>query len=152
MKYPFKQFQSVAVLRPSTVSILILVLCGRRAEGWKVAAALCARHIGGAVNYVGVVETLGVSPASQVGQPPVDCFILLFHGGRRAVNINPLSQQLITEHRSAYCAFIRRSLNFSIKSGFNVTCNISVRTSYKWAPKVVTSCPTRLFLLLRILF
>lgn len=40
--------------------------CPRRPDSWKIASALCARHIGGAVNYVGVVETLGVSPASQV--------------------------------------------------------------------------------------
>lgn len=31
----------------------------------QVAAALAARHIGGAVNYVGVAETLGVSASAQ---------------------------------------------------------------------------------------
>jgi uncharacterized membrane protein len=31
-------------------------------EPWKIAAALCARHIGGAVNYVAVAETLATSP------------------------------------------------------------------------------------------
>jgi uncharacterized membrane protein len=29
----------------------------------KVAAALCARHIGGAINFVAVAETLSMSPA-----------------------------------------------------------------------------------------
>lgn len=32
----------------------------------QVAAALAARHIGGAVNYVGVAETLSMSSAAQV--------------------------------------------------------------------------------------
>ncbi|CAG9462431.1 unnamed protein product, partial [Pedinophyceae sp. YPF-701] len=32
------------------------------ADGWKVAAALCARHIGGAVNYVSVAGALKMSP------------------------------------------------------------------------------------------
>jgi hypothetical protein len=33
------------------------------AEGWKIAAALTARHIGGAVNYMAVTDALGVSPS-----------------------------------------------------------------------------------------
>ena len=32
-------------------------------EAWKIGAALCARHIGGAVNYVAVVDALRVHPA-----------------------------------------------------------------------------------------
>eukprot|EP00951_Prasinocladus_malaysianus_P016432 scaffold128082_cov22-Prasinocladus_malaysianus.AAC.1 len=48
-----------------------------REEGWRVAAALCARHIGGAVNYVGVVETLGVSAASQVMTEYIESLVCL---------------------------------------------------------------------------
>jgi uncharacterized membrane protein len=33
------------------------------ADAWKMAAALCSRHIGGAVNYVAVCEYLGVTPS-----------------------------------------------------------------------------------------
>lgn len=32
-------------------------------DAWKLAAALCARHIGGAVNYVGTVQALDVAPS-----------------------------------------------------------------------------------------
>lgn len=32
------------------------------AQAWKIAAALCARHIGGAVNYVAVVEATSATP------------------------------------------------------------------------------------------
>ncbi|CAM9742060.1 unnamed protein product, partial [Chrysoparadoxa australica] len=38
-----------------------LVPLGMGADSWKIAACLAARHIGGAVNYVGVAETLGAS-------------------------------------------------------------------------------------------
>jgi len=37
---------------------------GAPGDGWKIAAALCARHIGGAVNYVAVSEALGASAAA----------------------------------------------------------------------------------------
>eukprot|EP00588_Corethron_pennatum_P008736 CAMPEP_0194273648 /NCGR_PEP_ID=MMETSP0169-20130528/6947_1 /TAXON_ID=218684 /ORGANISM="Corethron pennatum, Strain L29A3" /LENGTH=381 /DNA_ID=CAMNT_0039016667 /DNA_START=398 /DNA_END=1543 /DNA_ORIENTATION=+ len=33
-------------------------------DGWKVASALAARHIGGAINFVAVAETLGISSSS----------------------------------------------------------------------------------------
>jgi uncharacterized membrane protein len=33
------------------------------ADAWKMAAALCSRHIGGAVNYVAVCEYLGITPS-----------------------------------------------------------------------------------------
>ena len=32
-------------------------------DAWKMAAALCSRHIGGAVNYVAVSEYLGITPS-----------------------------------------------------------------------------------------
>lgn len=36
------------------------------ADSWKIAAALAARHIGGAINYVAVAETLQVSSSAQM--------------------------------------------------------------------------------------
>jgi uncharacterized membrane protein len=48
-----------------TVTAMLLVpLHSLGGEGWKVAAALQARHIGGAVNYVAVTEALSISPMS----------------------------------------------------------------------------------------
>lgn len=35
-------------------------------DSWKIASALAARHIGGAINYVAVAETLQVSPSAQM--------------------------------------------------------------------------------------
>lgn len=54
----------------------------------KVAAALAARHIGGAVNYVGVAETLGITGSAQAAGLAADnllCaayFATLFHLAR----------------------------------------------------------------------
>lgn len=36
------------------------------ADSWKIASALAARHIGGAINYVTVAETLQISPSAQM--------------------------------------------------------------------------------------
>ena len=54
----------------------------------QVAAALAARHIGGAVNYVGVAETLGISGSAQAAGLAADnllCaayFATIFHLAR----------------------------------------------------------------------
>jgi len=39
-----------------------LVPMGLGLDSWKIAAALCARHIGGAVNYIAVSETVQMGP------------------------------------------------------------------------------------------
>ena len=36
------------------------------ANSWKIASALAARHIGGAINFVAVSEALQVSPSAQM--------------------------------------------------------------------------------------
>ena len=38
---------------------------GAFGEGWKVASALAARHIGGAINFVAVADTLKISPGAM---------------------------------------------------------------------------------------
>ena len=54
----------------------------------QVASALAARHIGGAVNYVGVAETLGISGSAQAAGLAADnllCalyFAAVFHLAR----------------------------------------------------------------------
>ncbi len=54
------------------------------AEGWKVAAALCARHIGGAVNFVSAADSLKISASGVTTTLAADTvvlsgyFILLF--------------------------------------------------------------------------
>jgi uncharacterized membrane protein len=44
-----------------------------------VAAALAARHIGGAVNYVGVTETLGVPPGASAAGLAADNLLCVFY-------------------------------------------------------------------------
>ena len=45
----------------------------------QVASALMARHIGGAVNYVGVADTLSISPSSQAAGLAADSLICAFY-------------------------------------------------------------------------
>ncbi|KAK9813720.1 hypothetical protein WJX73_005290 [Symbiochloris irregularis] len=54
-----------ATVAGTLVAFKILPLASLGADGWKVASALCARHIGGAINYVGVADTLNLSAAAQ---------------------------------------------------------------------------------------
>lgn len=45
----------------------------------QVASALAARHIGGAVNYVGVAETLSISASAQAAGLAADSLICAFY-------------------------------------------------------------------------
>jgi uncharacterized membrane protein len=64
-------------------------------DSWKIAAALCARHIGGAVNYVATVEALGAAPAAVTAGIAADnlivalYFLVLFVIARRVVYKSP---------------------------------------------------------------
>eukprot|EP00198_Chlamydomonas_reinhardtii_P012311 XP_001701648.1 predicted protein [Chlamydomonas reinhardtii] len=48
-------------------------------EGWKVASALTARHIGGAVNYMAVSETLDITPSTFGAGLAADDLILTLY-------------------------------------------------------------------------
>ncbi|KAK1399504.1 putative membrane protein YjcL [Heracleum sosnowskyi] len=52
---------SVATTVGTVLAFLIVPMRGLGQDGWKIAAALMGRHIGGAVNYVAIAEALGVS-------------------------------------------------------------------------------------------
>ena len=45
----------------------------------QVASALMARHIGGAVNYVGVAETLSMGPSAQTAGLAADNLVTALH-------------------------------------------------------------------------
>ena len=45
----------------------------------QVASALAARHIGGAVNYVGVADTLSISASAQASGLAADSLICAFY-------------------------------------------------------------------------
>ncbi|XP_078178172.1 uncharacterized protein LOC144572456 [Carex rostrata] len=54
---------SVATTIGTVVAYLLVPMRSLGQDSWKIAAALMARHIGGAVNYVAVSEALGTSPS-----------------------------------------------------------------------------------------
>lgn len=55
---------SVATVVGTLAAIKIVPLQSLGVDGWKIAAALMSRHIGGAVNYVAVSEAFGVSTSA----------------------------------------------------------------------------------------
>jgi Protein of unknown function (DUF819) len=57
-----------------TLAAMKVVPLGLGSDGWKIAAALAARHIGGAVNYVAVAETLNIS----AGQCSFPCYAMIW--------------------------------------------------------------------------
>jgi len=48
-------------------------------EGWRIAAALTARHIGGAVNYIAVSEALSIPPSTFGAGLAADDLILTLY-------------------------------------------------------------------------
>ena len=54
---------SACTLAGSLLAMALFPLGSLGADGWKIAAALTARHIGGAVNYMAVSEALEISPS-----------------------------------------------------------------------------------------
>ncbi|CAA3031588.1 uncharacterized membrane -like isoform X1 [Olea europaea subsp. europaea] len=54
---------SVATTIGTAVAFLMVPTRSLGQDGWKIAAALMGRHIGGAVNYVAISEALQVSPS-----------------------------------------------------------------------------------------
>ncbi|KAL6541543.1 hypothetical protein OROGR_011029 [Orobanche gracilis] len=54
---------TVATTVGTAVAFLLVPMRSLGQDGWKIAAALMGRHIGGAVNYVAISEALEVSPS-----------------------------------------------------------------------------------------
>ncbi len=63
----------------ATVVTLKVCPIGLGEESWRVAAALCARHIGGAVNFVAVAEALKVSGSSVTAALAADNLICVIY-------------------------------------------------------------------------
>jgi uncharacterized membrane protein len=73
---------SVCVLVGSAVAFLLIPLGSTSylgQEGWKIAAALTARHIGGAVNYIGLCDSLSVSKSTFGAGLAADDLILALY-------------------------------------------------------------------------
>eukprot|EP01025_Chloroclados_australasicus_P000641 TRINITY_DN10266_c1_g2_i3.p1 TRINITY_DN10266_c1_g2~~TRINITY_DN10266_c1_g2_i3.p1 ORF type:complete len:363 (+),score=6.62 TRINITY_DN10266_c1_g2_i3:183-1271(+) len=56
---------SVFTIMATFIAISLFPLQQLGSDGWKVASALCSRHIGGAVNYVSVSQALEVGQSAQ---------------------------------------------------------------------------------------
>ncbi|KAL8544080.1 hypothetical protein ACS0TY_004570 [Phlomoides rotata] len=54
---------SVATTVATVVALFLVPMRSLGQDGWKIAAALMGRHIGGAVNYVAISKALDVSPS-----------------------------------------------------------------------------------------
>jgi len=80
----------VATVIGSFTAFSLMPLQVLGADGWKVAGALTARHIGGSVNYVAVSEVLNLSPGPRMAGLAADdvivsiYFIILYALARRA--------------------------------------------------------------------
>jgi len=64
-----------------TILGVFIVPLNLGSDGWKVASALAARHIGGAVNFVSVSETLGISADVVVASLAADNLIVAIYFG-----------------------------------------------------------------------
>ncbi|CAM9446627.1 unnamed protein product, partial [Phaeothamnion confervicola] len=59
-----------------TIAAVGLVPLGLGNDGWKIGAALAARHIGGAINFVAVAETLNISANAIVAGLAADNLVV----------------------------------------------------------------------------
>ena len=81
---------AVATIAGSLVAFSLMPLQVLGADGWKVAGALTARHIGGSVNFMAVSEALSLSPGAKMAGLAADdvivsiYFIVLYALARRA--------------------------------------------------------------------
>ncbi len=55
---------ALATLVGTVVSFPLIPMKSIGTDGWKVASALTARHIGGGINFIAVAETLGISAST----------------------------------------------------------------------------------------
>jgi uncharacterized membrane protein len=70
---------SACTLAGSVLAMALFPLSSLGTDGWKIAAALTARHIGGAVNYMAVSEALEISPSTFGAGLAADDLILTLY-------------------------------------------------------------------------
>lgn len=70
---------TVATVCGSCVACALVPLTSLGADGYMVAAALTARHIGGSINYVAVTEFLGVSAGARMAGLAADDVIVTLY-------------------------------------------------------------------------
>lgn len=70
---------SVGTIIGTLAAASILPLTALGADAWKVAAALCARHIGGAVNFVAVADATAMSASVQSAALAADNLVCIVY-------------------------------------------------------------------------
>lgn len=70
---------AVGTVVGTLVAFKALPLAVLGGEGWKVASAMAARHIGGAVNYVSVSAALDIDPAVSTAGLAADNLIVALY-------------------------------------------------------------------------
>lgn len=92
----------------------LLPLSALGGDAWKVAAALCARHIGGAVNFVAVADATAMSASVQSAALAADnlvCivyFTTLFYLGQSP---SECSQPFTCSHLNAFIVALSANCN-----------------------------------------
>ncbi|XP_071734273.1 uncharacterized protein [Rutidosis leptorrhynchoides] len=89
-------------------------------EGWKIAAALMGRHIGGAVNYVAIAEALGISTsvlAAGLAADNVICAVYFTTLFALAAKISPETSESESESTNGVEEDVRNSESGSSKLG-----------------------------------
>lgn len=87
----------------SFIAFVFLRLRSLGEDGWKVAASLTARHIGGSVNFFAVSEVLGLSPDARMAALAADdvivsiYFIAIYSLARKFKPENEFEQELPIE-------------------------------------------------------
>jgi uncharacterized membrane protein len=98
---------AIATVVGSFAAFSLMPLHVLGADGWKVAGALTARHIGGSVNYVAVSEVLNLSPGPRMAGLAADdvivsiYFIILYALARRTQPDAPSSSSSTTTTSSS---------------------------------------------------
>lgn len=87
---------AIATVIGSFVAFGLMPLHALGQDGWKVAAALTARHIGGSVNYMAVSEALSLGPGARMAGLAADdvivsLYFVLLYGLARGVPPDPVA-------------------------------------------------------------
>ena len=103
-------------------------------EGWKIASALAARHIGGAVNFVSVAETLDVSGTSITAAIAADnivvalYFAFLFSISKSGMEQSELQSSLLSSGTMKRTNSMNPVDAEDLSSDSNGTSNITLST------------------------
>lgn len=141
-------FFGTSTASASTGSILTTLPQG---EGWKIASALMARHIGGAVNFVAVADTLGVSGSSVTAAIAADNVVVALYFGflflisKSGMEDDEVEQQIINEQEDEEKNVVIKDPEDLSSSDNNdnisltsIGTSITIASLFVWLGKILT--------------